>query len=73
MGDMGKAVTMIGGGLGMIALWAAFIAGWATHIVWTIKLLTGTGNVTIEQLVFAALGALVPPLGSVHGFMLWFS
>jgi len=40
----------------------ASIAGWLTHIVWCIQ---------NDEILFAILGALVGPLGVIHGWSIW--
>ena len=47
------------------------IPGWITHFVCTIGLLLEEGNTGIELGVFA-LGTFVPPIGVIHGWLIWF-
>lgn len=50
---------------------AAFTA-WATHVVWIIKVLASSSGATVGQMVLGALGAFMPPVGMIHGVMIWF-
>ena len=40
------------------------VAAWLTHIVVCIKTATW---------VLLVIGIIVPPIGAIHGFMIWFS
>lgn len=55
---------------------AAFLitafCGWATHIWWAISTVLGDVPMTINQGVIAVLGAIIPPVGMLHGIYLWF-
>lgn len=57
---------------GIIVLWVGGISAYITHLVWSIKLLM-KGTEVISQMVLAGLGLVVPPVGIVHGVILWFS
>ncbi len=56
-----------------ICFFAACAGAWATHVVWTIRTLAGDAGVTVGQAVLGVIGAFMPPVGVVHGFILWFS
>lgn len=58
--------------IGMVALFFAGIAAWATHVVWVISKLASDTGATAGQIVLGAVGAFMPPVGVVHGFMIWF-
>lgn len=62
----------LGGILELIALAVAPIAAWLTHIFWTVGALFGDDPVTTQQYVLMALGAFIPPIGVIHGLVLWF-
>ena len=48
------------------------IAGWVTHLWWSLSgLFTGTMDKTNEY-VIAVLGVFIPPIGAIHGIYLWF-
>ena len=47
-------------------------AGWITHCIWWVKLLMNDEMDTIGEGVLAILGTVAPPIGVVHGIMLWF-
>lgn len=58
------------GFVGLLA--AATIPAWVTHVVWVIFKLTSDTGITSGQLVLGVVGALMPPVGVVHGFLIWF-
>lgn len=58
--------------IAFIAFIFASIAAWFTHIVWIISVLASDAGATGGQMVLGALGAFMPPVGVVHGFMIWF-
>lgn len=64
-------------GVIVFGFWATFtlpcLGAWITHIVWSIKMLMSPVPAAINQLVLAGVGAIVPPVGVIHGFILWFS
>ena len=39
------------------------IPAWITHVIYTIS---------NELYILLAIGAIIPPVGVVHGFMIWF-
>jgi hypothetical protein len=48
------------------------IAAWITHVAWIIGALTSANGATSGQMILGAIGALVPPVGVIHGVMIWF-
>lgn len=61
-------ITMTG--LGMIV---GAIAAWLTHIVWMIQTLMSPAGVTFGQIILGLLGLSIPPIGALHGLILWLS
>lgn len=63
-------------GLGLVLAFigsiAACIGAWVTHLVWVIGKLAGDGGVTLGQVILGILGLFVPPVGVIHGIMIWF-
>jgi hypothetical protein len=63
------------GMLGLIFAAGAFVAmpilAWVTHIAWAIKLLASPSGITMGQAVLALIGALLPPIGMLHGVLIW--
>lgn len=57
---------------GAIAFVVALMCAWATHIAWTISILVSDAGATVGQMVLAGIGAFMPPVGVVHGLMIWF-
>lgn len=53
------------------ATMAAIFAAWATHIVWIIGRLASDSGATTGQIALGAIGAFMPPVGVVHGVMIW--
>lgn len=57
---------------GCMGFFVVGFAAWATHIVWVIGKLAGSAGITGGQLLLAFLGSFIPPVGVVHGVMIWF-
>lgn len=57
----------------VIAFVCSLFAAWVTHVVWVIKILAGSAGVTFGQFLLGVLGTLIPPIGMIHGFIIWFS
>ena len=60
------------GTLGCLGFFIACFAAWATHVVWVIGKLAGAAGITGGQLMLALMGSFVPPVGIIHGVMIWF-
>lgn len=58
--------------LTVILLMVFSAISYVRHLIWTVLLLTAAVNPTIGQMVFAVIGAFVPPLGVIHGILLLF-
>lgn len=54
------------------ALFSAVIASWITHVVWWIGLAMNGELDTGGEIVLAILGTIIPFIGMIHGFMIWF-
>ena len=48
------------------------IPAWATHIIWWVGKLASDTGATFGQVFLGIIGAFIPPVGVVHGYMLWF-
>jgi hypothetical protein len=55
-----------------VILMITILAGWVTHILWAISTLTSSIPATGGQIAFSVIGALAAPVGTIHGFLLWF-
>ena len=57
-----------------VAIFVALSVGaaWVTHVMWSIKLLLADTAAPIGHWLIAAAGVIVPPVGIIHGVMLWF-
>lgn len=60
-------------GLLMMAASAVLVAAWLTHIVWIVKALASDGGATFGQIALGVIGAFMPPVGVVHGIIIWVS
>jgi len=58
---------------GILSLGIITAAAWITHVVWIVKALASSSGATMGQMVLGGLGAFMPPIGVVHGIILWFS
>jgi hypothetical protein len=56
----------------MLAFVAASIVAWGTHVAWTIHKLSSDVGATMGQIFLGVIGAFVPPVGAIHGVMIWF-
>lgn len=59
-------------GLWGIAFFVVALSAWITHAMWAITLLMDEKLFTWGKLVLAVLGTVFPPIGVLHGFVLWF-
>jgi len=62
----------VGGVIAFFAFAFAMLAAFITHIVWIVTTLMASEPTTGGQIVLAVLGVLAPPVGAIHGFVLWF-
>lgn len=64
-------------GMGVVAFYTlaviAAVGAWITHVVWIIQHLASSVGATAGQIVLGILGTVVPPIGVIHGFILWFT
>lgn len=51
---------------------AGGIAAYITHLWWTVSMLFGDTDMAIKDLALALLGAFFPPIGVIHGVIIWF-
>lgn len=58
--------------VGLLALIIAPIAAYVTHAVWWIKLLIDGQMDTVGEGFLALAGMICPPVGVIHGFIIWF-
>lgn len=59
-------------GLSFIGFWIMCLASWVTHIIWIIGKLSSDVGATTGQMVLGGIGAFMPPVGMIHGVMIWF-
>lgn len=62
-----------GAALAWITFAAGLMAAWGTHVIWIVTKLASDHGATGGQMVLGALGALMPPVGIIHGVILWLS
>ena len=48
------------------------LPAYITHIFWTITTLSSATAATGGQIFMAFFGLIIPPLGALHGWILWF-
>lgn len=69
---MGKDDFYTVGGLATIAAVVIVpLAAWTTHIIWIIGALASQAGATAGQMVLGGIGAFMPPVGVIHGLMIW--
>lgn len=56
--------------LAVIGMFCLSVAAWITHIVACIGAITGVK--VLGGILMLAFGVLIPPLGVIHGLMIWF-
>lgn len=57
----------------LVTFVVASAAAWATHVVWVIGKITSGDPVTGGEMALGVLGAFMPPIGVIHGVIIWFS
>ncbi len=57
--------------VGMAFAIFCFVA-WGTHVVWAIMILNSYGEATWGQITLGVSGLFAPPIGVIHGVMIWF-
>ena len=50
---------------------ASCVGAWLTHIVWVIGKIASDGGATLGQVALMIAGVVFPPVGVIHGFMIW--
>lgn len=60
---MGNAITALGGVMFMVAFVLATVGAWVQHLITT---------VSEEMWVLLVVGAIIPPVGVLHGWLVWF-
>lgn len=56
-----------------VAFFLTGIAAWLTHAVWIVRVLASDAGATVGQMVLGVLGVVVPPVGVIHGLVIWFT
>jgi len=60
-------------GLLVIAMVLSAVPAFITHVVWWIKLAMAEQLDTVGEIILAVAGTVVPFVGVVHGWILWFT
>lgn len=47
------------------------VAGWLTHIVWMVNLLSSAAPAPLAVVIFSVVGTIVPCVGAIHGIIRW--
>lgn len=53
----------------LVAMWAVMltlVSGWLNNVLWTFH------QADVTQVLLGILGAIVAPIGALHGIYLWF-
>ena len=59
-------------GLFTISVWLITVAGYVTHLWWTVSTLLSDTVLTVKVGVIMLGGIIFAPAGIVHGIYLWF-
>lgn len=65
--DVGVCIAL----MAVISIVLGSLAAWGTHIFWVIKTLASPAGITVGQAILGVIGTFVPPVGVVHGIMIW--
>lgn len=57
-------------GIGCFFTMVVMVFAWITHIFWVFSVLMSE-TYTTGMLVLAVIGAVIPPVGMLHGVYLW--
>lgn len=65
---------MMGVTAAAFVFWLSVVSAYITHLIWSISLLVSDAalNTAVGKIVLAVLGVIVPPIGVIHGVMVWF-
>ena len=69
--DTDDPVATIITGMGCLTAFLFMAAAWATHVIWIIKTLASDKGATVGQMFLGVLGSFIPPVGVVHGVLIW--
>ena len=58
---------------GLITFLVSFLAAYITHLVWVINTLSSAVVITFGQFVLSMFGVFIPPIGALHGVIIWLS
>lgn len=50
----------------------AAVAAWVTHVIWWVNLVIANELDTLGEAVLAIIGTIAPPIGVIHGLIIWF-
>ena len=65
-------IAAIGVGSVFIAAMASLPLAWLTHVIWFVRAMAHATDVTSPwPILLGLLGTFVPPIGILHGFMIW--
>ena len=56
-----------------ITFFLAVLSAYITHLKWALALLTSDATASTGQYILSVFGTFMPPIGVIHGVMLWFS
>lgn len=53
-----------------ILMWIASAYWWLVHVIWILTKLSSDAGATAGQIVIGIIGALLSPIGVIHGIMI---
>lgn len=48
------------------------VPAYLTHVVWYFTSASENQMYSVGSIILAVLGVIFPPVGAIHGYMLWF-
>lgn len=68
--ELGAGFSLV---LAYVGIIFGCIAAWLTHVIWIVKALASDAGATAGQIALGVIGAFMPPVGVIHGVIIWFS
>ena len=59
--------------LGTVGVALSCMAAWLSHVIWIVSTLASDAGATAGQIILGVMGVLIPPVGVIHDFVLWFT
>ncbi len=55
-----------------VAGFFTFVVAYLIHVVWTVTMAMNEQLDTVSEWFLALIGLFMPPIGIIHGFVIWF-